>query len=286
MAKRDIYQKNWYIEFLTPNEIHMHGLGKIVKSIQTKFQDLKIIDTLDYGRCIFLDGKIQSAELDEFIYHEALVHPALFLHPKPERIFVAGGGEGAVLREILKHPAVKEIVMVDIDKAVTDCAKKYLYKWHKGSFRNRKVKLVNQDAKKFLSKEKQKFDCIFIDICDPVEYKNPSAPLFKKEFINILKHRITENGLVVIQSGSANVNMLKGFYGVSRTLKDIFNFVYPYFVPVSSFVGPWVFQIASQKELAAAIAPKRKLRGPLKFYSPEIHRGLFAVPPFIKKNLK
>jgi len=278
MAKNDLYKKNWYLEFLNPNEIHAHRLGKIVKNVKTKYHDIKIIDTLDYGRCFFLDGKLQSAELDEFVFHEALVHPALFMHPKPQRIFIGGGGEGAVLREVLKHPSIKEVVMAETDKTVTDCAKEFLSKWHKGSFRDKRVKLFHQDAKKFFQKEKRKFDCIFLDI--------DSSEDVNKKFFDILKKRITEEGFVVVRSGSANINMLKGFYGVFKTLKNSFEFVDPYFVPVSSFAGPRAFFLASKRKINPFAGADKKIKGLLRFYNTEVRESMFVVPPHIKKNLK
>jgi len=279
--------KKWYIEFLTPYEVHMHGLGKIVKSIHTKCQDAKIIDTLDYGRCLFLDGKIQSAQIDEFIYHEALIHPALFLHPKPEKIFVGGGGECAVLREILKHPSVKKVVIVDIDKEVIKLAKKYLFQWHRGKFKDPKVKIYYQDAREFLRKEKENFDCIFLDLCDPEEIEGPAKLLFTKEFYEVVKKRLSRKGIVVVQSGSTNLNMLKHFSDVFKTLKAIFPFVFPYQAYVPSFVGPWGFNLASVVGISRwDCVKKKRLNGKLKFYSPEVHKSLFTLPHYLKENLK
>ena len=282
--------KNWYIEFLTPYEAHMHRLGRIIKSIQTKHQDVKIIDTLDYGRCLFLDGKIQSAQIDEFIYHEALVHPALFLHPKPERVFVGGGGEGAILREILKHPTIRKVIMVDIDKEVVELSRKYLFQWHRGKFGDPRVKIYYQDAREFLKKEKKTFDCIFMDICDPDESRGPSALLFKKKFFALLKEKLSDNGIAVIQSGSTNLNMLKYFSRVFQTLKAVFPSVVPYQAYVPSFVGPWGFNLASKVDISSSLSQdcirKRPLRGKLKFYSQEVHNSIFVLPGYLKESLR
>ncbi|TNF49502.1 spermidine synthase, partial [bacterium] len=84
------------------------------------YQEIRVVDSDSFGRCLVLDGKIQSAQADEFIYHEALVHPAMLCHQKPRSIFIAGGGEGATLREVLRHPGVEEVIMVDLDRAVVD----------------------------------------------------------------------------------------------------------------------------------------------------------------------
>src|SRR5204862_7390962 len=105
-----------------PGERLTYEALRVLYSGQTRFQKLEIADTVSYGRALFLDDKIQSAELDEFVYHEALVHPALVLHPEPRSVLVVGGGEGATLREALRHRSVEPAVLVDIDEeAVAGC---------------------------------------------------------------------------------------------------------------------------------------------------------------------
>jgi spermidine synthase len=118
--------------------------------IQTTYQAVGIYDTVSYGRALFLDGKIQSAEQDEFIYHEALVHPGLVCHPAPRRVLIAGGGEGATLREVLRHNTVQEAVMVDLDAEVVEAARRHLTKWHAGAFTDPRTRLLHADARAYL----------------------------------------------------------------------------------------------------------------------------------------
>src|SRR5919202_2913354 len=117
-----------------PGERLAYEAERILLASRTKFQKLEIADTVSYGRALFLDDKIQSAELDEFIYHEALVHPALVLHPQPRSVLVVGGGEGAALREVLRHRTVERAVMVDIDAEAVAACREYLGAWHQGAF--------------------------------------------------------------------------------------------------------------------------------------------------------
>src|SRR3989338_9191628 len=124
----------WFLDYLSPFEGHMHGIDNIVFYKQTQFQQIEILDTKSYGRCLVLDGKMQSSEVDEYIYHEALVHPAMLTHPHPEKVFIVGGGEGATLREILRHKSVKQVLMVDIDQEVVESCKLYLPQWSQGAF--------------------------------------------------------------------------------------------------------------------------------------------------------
>src|SRR4030066_330149 len=111
---------------------------------------------------LILDGKIQCSESDEFIYHEALVHPAMIAHPKPETVFIAGGGEGATLREVLRHKTVKKAVMVDIDDEVTALCKKYLPEHAQGAFKDKRAEVYHVDARDFLTKSNDKSDVIIL----------------------------------------------------------------------------------------------------------------------------
>ncbi|MBN1375060.1 MAG: spermidine synthase, partial [Dehalococcoidia bacterium] len=91
-------EKKWLIDELTPDLVQIHGLKRVLHRTTTKFQKAQIAETKTFGICLVLDGKIQSGEKDEYIYHEALVHPAMIAHANPRSVFIAGGGEGATLR--------------------------------------------------------------------------------------------------------------------------------------------------------------------------------------------
>ncbi|MEK7879087.1 MAG: hypothetical protein AAB285_04445, partial [candidate division NC10 bacterium] len=124
----------WFLETTTPVEGHMHAVTRAIALAQTKFQQVEILETASYGKCLVLDGRIQSSEADEFIYHEALVHPVLLCHPGPERAMVIGGGEGATLREILRYRTIRRALMVDIDQEVVELCKRHLPEMHRGAF--------------------------------------------------------------------------------------------------------------------------------------------------------
>jgi len=278
---------DWYVERLTRDEIHGHLVKRRVAKIKTPFQTAEIIDTNDYGRCLFLDGLVQSTEEDEFIYHESLIHPALLLHPQPRRVFIAGGGEGANIREIRKHPTVHEIVMVEIDEQVVGLSKKYLKKWHQGSYRDPRLKLYFEDARSFLMKDRSKYDCLYLDLCDPGE-GGPAQKLFTVEFYRLLRSRLTPQGLAAIQAGSANFNMAQGFSGVYQSLKKVFPSVLPYLVCVPSYVGPWAFFLAGnhppgKNDISSVLRGRfkaRRLSGKTRFYDPAIHQAAFSLPPY------
>ncbi|MBN2199882.1 MAG: fused MFS/spermidine synthase [Candidatus Aminicenantes bacterium] len=284
---------DWYIERLTRDEIHGHRIKKRLAAVRTKYQNAEVVDTHDYGRCLFLDGLVQSTAADEFIYHESLIHPALLLHPRPENVFLAGGGEGAPLREALKHPPVKRLTMVEIDRDVVALARRHLRAWHKGAFRDKRVEIHFQDARSSLASNPESYDIIVLDLCDPGE-PGPARKLFTVEFYRLLRRRLRRGGIVVLQAGSANVNMLSGFSAVFQSLRRVFPSVLPYLSCVPAYVGPWAFILAGGSSLAAVPGRKllsrrfsaRGLEGRLRFYSPEIHSSLFVLPAYIRRALE
>src|SRR5258706_14313388 len=138
---------SWFTERFTPYDLRSHRLKKVLWRSKTRFQNAVLADSFSFGRCLILNDEIQSAEKDEFIYHECLVQPAMVLHSDPRDILVLGGGEGATIREILRHPRVRRVTMVDIDADVVEFCRKYLFRWHQGALDHAKTRLVIEDAR-------------------------------------------------------------------------------------------------------------------------------------------
>jgi spermidine synthase len=279
---------NWLRDKINENFLQLHRLEEVLYTGHTKFQDAKIIRTPLLGICLVLDGKIQSSERDEFIYHEALVQPAMFAHPQPEAVFIAGGGEGATLREVLRHKTVKKAVMVDIDDEVTTLCKKYLPGHAGKAFEDKRTELHHVDARGFLEKSKDKFDVIIIDLPDPIE-EGPASMLFTQEFYETVREHLTEDGVISVQAGSAHPTELLNFTAVNNTLKSVFPKVYGYTTFMPAFGQAWGFCFASRNidpsalsvyEVDATIAT-RGIKG-LKFYDGVTHYGMFSLPRYIR----
>ena len=134
-------RSKWLHDDINPDLVQLHSIKQVIYSGKTKFQSIDIVDTGSFGISLVLDGKIQSSEQDEFIYHEALVHPAMLSHSNPERVFIAGGGEGATLHEVLTHNTVRRVAMVDIDKEVVDICRRFLATFHRGSFNDPRAEI-------------------------------------------------------------------------------------------------------------------------------------------------
>jgi spermidine synthase len=281
----------WFLDFFSPLEGHIHGIKNVVYATQTKFQLMEIMDTWSYGRCLVLDGKIQSSAMDEYIYHEALVHPVLLAHPDPKKIFVVGGGEGATLREILRHRSVEKVLMVDIDQEVVESCKTYLPEMHQGAFDDPRVELKYLDARKYLEETKEVYDVIVIDISEPVE-EGPAYLLYTKEFYQIVQKKLSRDGMISLQAGTTACTALLNFSSVMRTLKTSFPVVLGYEASIPCFGLPWGFALASKTvdptRISGGEMDKRigdRIRGALKFFDGTLHEGLYTLPKFIRDDL-
>ena len=220
-------QYKWFFETTTPVEGHMHAIARTITTRQTKFQFMEIMETLSYGKCLVLDGRIQSSQADEFIYHELLVQPGLLAHPRPERAMVIGGGEGATVREILRHRSITDCLMVDIDGEVVDECKKHLPEMHQGAFDDPRTRLLHEDARAYLEKTSERFDLIVVDLVEPLE-EGPACLLFTKEFYTLVRDRLTDRGVMTMQAGMTKVNEVFFYGAVNRTLREVFPVVAPY----------------------------------------------------------
>lgn len=281
----------WFRDKINQNLMQLHAISDVLYSGRTKFQSIEILRSPSFGKLLVLDSKIQSAEVDEFVYHEALVHPAMLAHPMPENVFIAGGGEGATLREVLVHPSIKKTVMVDIDEDVINICRKFLPDYHAGAFDDKRSRIYNTDARKWLKQSKSKFDVIIIDLTEPVE-EGPAYLLYTKEFYQIVASKLTENGLISVQSGSTSFVELANIKAVARTLRSIFPIVRTYQADIPSFGGPWGFCVASMKIDPTKLSIKEidnriKERGlnSLKFYDGTAHQGMFTFPKHMRKAL-
>ena len=141
----------WLEEEIQDDLRWLYSVKSILHAEVSDFQDVELLETGPFGKVLLLDGKLQSAEADERVYHECLVHPALLHHPNPKKVFICGGGEGSTAREVLKHKSVEKVVMVDIDKVVCDFCEKHLED-NADTFKDPRLKLIIDDAKAQLEK--------------------------------------------------------------------------------------------------------------------------------------
>ena len=287
----DIDPDKWLSDRISQNLIQLHSIEEVLYTGHTKFQSIEIIHSGSFGKCLVLDGKIQSSEVDEFVYHEALVQPAMITHPCPTTVFIAGGGEGATLREVLSHDTVKRAVMVDIDAEVIAICQKYLPDHSQGSFEDKRTELYHVDARDYLAKCREAFDIIIIDLPDPIE-EGPAYLLYTQEFYQLVRDRLTTNGIISIQAGSATLTELLNLRAVNNTLRSVFSIVCAYQVSIPCFGGPWGFCLASQNlnplQLSVSEVDRRisdRSLNSLKFYDGLTHQGMFSLPKYLRDEL-
>jgi spermidine synthase len=291
MTSDNAAKSMWLHDKITSDLTQIHSIKQVVYSGKTDFQTVDIVDATSLGTCLVLDGKIQSSECDEFIYHEALVHPAMLSHPNPETVFIAGGGEGANLREVLHHTTVKKVVMVDIDKQVVDICRQFLPGFHQNSFDDPRAEICHTDARKYLAETRDKFDVVIIDLVEPLE-AGPACLLYTREFYQIIKDRLNKDGIMSVQSGASGWANLQNYIAIINTLKSVFSTVCPYQVYVPSYVDLWGFGAASQSLNPAIVSPEEidrrislRLSKEPKAYDGLSHRALFALTKQLRQKL-
>jgi spermidine synthase len=282
----------WFFEPTTAVEGHMHALRRTIVEVRTKFQHAEIMDTHAYGKVLVLDGRIQSSQAEDFIYHEALVHPGMLASERPPVSgLVIGGGEGATLREILRYPSIRRAVMVDIDGEVVDLCKKHLPEMHQGAFEDKRSELRHEDARAYLDKSREQFDFITIDLVEPLE-EGPACLLFTKEFYTLVRDRLTPGGALTLQAGMTKLGELDFFTSIHRTLREVFPIVAGYQTFVSCFGTPWGFITATKKvdPLRQDVATvdrlvAERITGPLAYWDGHTHQHAFHLPRHIRAAL-
>ncbi len=280
----------WFEEPYTEGLRFQYRVKRYVAGKKTMYQYAEILDLFAFGRTLFLDGKLQSAEIDEHIYHDMLVHPAMLLHPAPRNVLIMGGGEGATLREVLKHP-VEKVYMVDIDEELVKMCKEYLPSWHDGSFDDKRSIVLFQDARKFVEEYSgEPFDVVISDLTEPVE-EGPAIYLFTKDFYEILKDRMSPDAVFVAQAGSAEYLYTEFISALSATLKEVFPVVFGYHEYIFSFQLNWAFLIASKKYALNErkndmIKRFAALKDRIHYFTPEYFFAKTVLPPYMKKSMR
>eukprot|EP00912_Choanoflagellata_sp_UC4_P000964 UC4_evm3s594 len=285
----------WFEEFLSDDHKLTMRLKKIFFAAKSKYQKVEIIETVPFGKTLVMDGKTQSCSLDEFIYHETLVHPALCCKETPAKtVYVAGGGEGATVREVLRHKSVEKCVMVDIDGVAVEQCIEHLPEWFDGSHRDSRLELHYDDAKSFLERYDGKFDVIIMDICDPIE-AGPGIALYTKEFYDFAIKKLNPGGVLVTQSGScAFFNCEQCFTTIHQTLGQCFKKVNGYNTEIPSFGSSWGFNLAYDSgsdfsclspEIIDERINDRVGSNVLRHYDGLTHRGMFSLTKPIREAM-
>ena len=278
-------KKNILMEYNNPTHGFFISPRKKLFEGKSKFQKIEVFEDNFYGRILRLDNQFQTAEFDEFIYHEAITHFALFSHKNPKKVLIIGGGDGGALEEVLKHRIVNSITLVDIDKKVIEVSKKYLTRINKFSFEDKKVNVIIKDGLEYLKNTNLNFDIIILDITDP---STESKKLYTKEFYKLISNKLNKGGIFSLHAESP-LDYSNLSRKIIQNLKKVFKFNLSYstFVPIYGTIITFVFCSKETnfygitKEVIEKRFKERKIKD-LRLFTPGIFISSFVVPPYIK----
>lgn len=278
-----------FIETLYKTYGQSFVIDEILFESKTEHQHLIIFSNEQFGRVMALDGVIQTTEKDEFIYHEMLTHVPLFAHGNAKRVLIIGGGDGGILREVLRHKSVEHVTMVEIDQAVVDMCKKYFPAHSDGAFDDDRVNLVIDDGVDFVvnnstAQNGDKFDVIISDSTDP---EGPGEVLFSSRFYQGCKNSLTEGGILATQNGVSfmQISELETTY---QRFDGLFDDRWFYAAPVPTYIGgimtlAWGTDNQELRNQSTEDIRERFTKANMKtrYYNPEIHVASFALPQYI-----
>lgn len=268
----------WFTEKQTDNLSYSCRIRQTLWREQTAYQDLLVIDTVEFGRMLVLDGCVMTTERDEFVYHEMLTHVPLFTHPEPKRVLVVGGGDGGAIREILKHPSVEEAVLAEIDAGVIEASRRFLPDIA-GALDDARARVLVVDGIAHVAAHKNYYDVIMVDSTDPI---GPAVGLFSSEFYQSVFAALKDDGLFVAQSESP---FLHGelISDLLHKIGDIFPLTRLYLAAIPTYPsGLWSFAAGSKRhDPAKADAAARFAGMQTRYYTPALHNAAFSLPRFV-----
>ncbi len=239
-----------------------------------------------------LDGALQCSETDEFFYHEPLIHVPAMTHPAPRCALVIGGGDGGAAEELLKHPGIEEVVLVEIDEAVVAAACQHLASVHGGIFElpaaaQGRFEWSIADGLDFIRRTTRKFDLIVLDLTDP---GGPSSPLYTREFYAACKERLAPRGILSLHVAAPWAQRHKAAHIVGE-LRAAFGHVVPFLASVPLSGGAWLMAYCSASRPSPPSTGRigarcNHLSGPpLQYYSPAMHMACEALPAYLSRML-
>ncbi len=279
-----------WVEETLHEDLHVKlKIDRVLFDSQTEHQHLVIFENETFGRAMALDGVMQTTEKDEFIYHEMLTHLPIYAHGSVRKVLIIGGGDGGMLEEALKHPSIEKVTMVEIDRSVVDLCTTYLPSISNGAFDDPRADLVIADGRDFVANCEDRYDLVIIDSTDPI---GPGAVLFTETFYRDCRCCLTEGGILVTQNGVPFVQADELTSSVSF-FRALFKDATCYLATIPTYVGgPMAFGWATDNgELRMTALAELRARfdaEPVetRYYTPEVHQGAFALPPYVSELIR
>ena len=254
----------------------------------SSFQHVQVYETTAYGRLFRLDGCNMTSERDEFFYHENIVHATALSHSAPKQVLIIGGGDGGSSEEILKHPSIEGVTLVELDQAVIDIAAQFFESIHHGVFDDARLRLIVADGLAYIHTTERRYDLIILDLPDPV---GPAAELYRQAFFRRCRAILNPGGALSLHVGSPIAHPER-FTETLASLRQTFAIVRPYTVYVPLYGSLWGMAVAAD-DLdpvalpAAEVDARIRTRGlaDLQYYNGDTHHAMFALPNYIRRML-
>ncbi|WP_280770472.1 spermidine synthase [Salipaludibacillus daqingensis] len=272
----------WFTEKQTENFGITAKIKQTYVSEKTDFQQLDMVETEEFGNMLLLDGMVMTTEKDEFVYHEMIAHVPLHTHPNPKKVLVVGGGDGGVIREILKHPEVEKATLVDIDGKVIEYSKQYL-PTIAGKLDDPRVDVQVDDGFMHIAKSEKEYDVILVDSTEPV---GPAVNLFTKGFYEGIAKALKDDGVFVAQTDNPwfQQDLIRNAY---QDVSETFPITRLYTANIPTYPsGLWTFTLGSKTYDPLEVTEERFHELDTKYYTNDIHRAAFALPKFVADLLK
>ncbi|MDF0535466.1 polyamine aminopropyltransferase [Shewanella yunxiaonensis] len=278
--------KQQYFETLHTAYGQYFEIDKVLYEQKTPQWHLSIFENRQMGRVMALNGVIQTTERDEFVYHEMMTHVPILAHGDAKKVLIIGGGDGGMLREVVKHHSLESITMVEIDGDVVEMCRQYLPKHSSGAFDDPRVQLIIGDGLAFVRDCQELFDVIISDCTDPV---GPGEVLFSSEFYKNCKRCLADKGIFVAQNGVPFMQLAE----VQNTVRRMSAYVkdcWFYQAAVPTYVGgnmafAWATDDQEARQLPLAVLQERFQRAAIstRYYTPALHQASFALPAYVEQ---
>jgi len=260
---------------------YLYDVDEILYKGKTPFQEIMVIRNPHYGKMLILDDVVQITERDEFFYHEMLTHVVMHAHPAPKRVIVIGGGDGGVVREVLKHQSMEKVYFVEIDEEVINISRKFFPAVSSG-VDDPRVEIKIMDGADFIVRRKTAdIDAVIIDSTDIIGF---ARTLFTPEFFTAVRNCLTDQGMFVTHTESLHFHR-DMVIEIQEALKNVFPLVDLYTAAIATYPGNWwAFAVASKGESPREI--RSTARVTTKYYSHEIHQQSFMPRGLYEKLMK
>ncbi len=266
----------WYTELQTPNLGFSCKIKETLWSVQTSYQELAVLDTFQFGKMLVLDGMVQTTDIDEFVYHEMIVHVPMRTHPNPSDVLVIGGGDGGAIREVCKYPSLKQATLVEIDDQVVQASRRF-FPQISSSLTDPRVKIVHADGVEYIRSFHEAFDVVIVDSTEPV---GPAESLFQTPFYQAVYKALKPDGLMVAQTESpfVNADLIRS---VQARIHSVFPDTYLYLASIPTYPsGLWSFTLGSRRY--NPLFPENPyVPQDTRYYTPDVHQGAFSLPRFV-----